>query len=291
MSLFNLLFGKKEQPVENNPTSAEPLAEPTNADDDLANTRFLNWYVKGKHSSFPKWMHYECKIDDPRSKEEQMICRGLLQHSGTIKGVTDCVLTDAGNDFIKEHAELLTAIEYQRYGITVDEYISEKRNLGDTVPDEVAKAILNRRLNDTLQEQQYCAYRNVLLSLAELSKSSRNYEESLQYYLYTLRIDLSGLEDGGNLASYQLIIAPAVKKAIYEYKDYYAPKMLNNCQKLEIPDSIVSFTTFKKIVADILAGNNTLVTDFVSQRTMKKYDNVPSEEELDREIANLGKEI
>lgn len=28
MSLFNLLFGKKEQPVENNPTSAEPLAEP-----------------------------------------------------------------------------------------------------------------------------------------------------------------------------------------------------------------------------------------------------------------------
>ena len=36
MSLFNLLFGKKKQPVENNPTSAEPLAEPTNADDDLA---------------------------------------------------------------------------------------------------------------------------------------------------------------------------------------------------------------------------------------------------------------
>ncbi len=67
--------------------------------------------------------------------------------------------------------------------------------------------------------------------------------------------------------------------------------MLIACQKLEIPDSIVSFATFKKIVADILAGNNTLVTDFVSQRTMKKYDNVPSEEELDREIANLGKEI
>lgn len=288
MSLFNLLFGKKKQPAENKLTSTEPLAEPTNADDDLANTRFLNWYVKGKHSSFPKWMHYECKIDDLRSKEEQMIGRGLLQHSGTIKGVTDCVLTDAGNDFIKEHAELLTAIEYRRYGITVDEYISEKRKHDGIESDAVAKAILNRRLNDALQEQQYCAYRNILLSLAELSKNSKNYEESLQYYLYTLRIDLSGLEDGGNLASYQLIIAPAVKKAIYEYKDYYTPKMLSNCQKLEIPDSIVSFATFKKIVAGILAGNNTLVTDFVSQRTMRKYDNVPSEAELDREIAKLG---
>lgn len=288
MSLFNLLFGKKKQPAENKPTSTEPLAELTNADDDLANTRFLNWYVKGKHSSFPKWMHYECKIDDPRSKEEQMISRGLLQHSVTVKGVTDCILTEAGNVFIKDHAELLTALEYQRYGIAVDEYISEKRKHDGIESDAVAKAILNRRLNDALQEQQYCAYRNILLSLAELSKNSKNYEESLQYYLYTLRIDLSGLEDGGNLASYQLIIAPAVKKAIYEYKDYYTPKMLSNCQKLEIPDSIVSFATFKKIVAGILAGNNTLVTDFVSQRTMRKYDNVPSEAELDREIAKLG---
>lgn len=288
MSLFNLLFGKKKQPAENKPPSTEPLAELTNADDDLANTRFLNWYVKGKHSSFPKWMHYECKIDDPRSKEEQMISRGLLQHSGTVKGVTDCILTEAGNVFIKDHAELLTALEYQRYGIAVDEYISEKRKHDGIESDAVAKAILNRRLNDALQEQQYCAYRNILLSLAELSKNSKNYEESLQYYLYTLRIDLSGLEDGGNLASYQLIIAPAVKKAIYEYKDYYTPKMLSNCQKLEIPDSIVSFATFKKIVAGILAGNNTLVTDFVSQRTMRKYDNVPSEAELDREIAKLG---
>lgn len=288
MSLFNLLFGKKKQPAENKPTSTEPLAELTNADDDLANTRFLNWYVKGKHSSFPKWMHYECKIDDPRSKEEQMISRGLLHHSVTVKGVTDCILTEAGNVFIKDHAELLTALEYQRYGIAVDEYISEKRKHDGIESDAVAKAILNRRLNDALQEQQYCAYRNILLSLAELSKNSKNYEESLQYYLYTLRIDLSGLEDGGNLASYQLIIAPAVKKAIYEYKDYYTPKMLSNCQKLEIPDSIVSFATFKKIVAGILAGNNTLVTDFVSQRTMRKYDNVPSEAELDREIAKLG---
>ena len=292
MGFLDYIFGKKKESHNDNVIQDVQEISPQNADNDIVNTRFLNWYVKGLHKSYPQWMKYDCGINDPCAKEQQLVERGLMKHSGTFKGVTDCVLTDKGIEYLEEHKELLFILECKKYyDIEFEDFYSEKKLHDNTTPPElIVDFILDKRIQECPQRGDFTTYRKALLSKAEISEKNRKYEDCLQFYLYTLRLDLTGLDNGGELCSCNLAIAPAIKKAIFKYKEYLTPKMIENCKKLCIPKSITSFEKFKKIVNDILAGKEVSIENYFSEKTLKKYD-LPSEEELDREIKKLGKEI
>ena len=290
---MDFIFGKKKESHNDNVIQDVQEISPQKADNDIVNTRFLNWYVKGLHKSYPQWMKYDCGINDPNLKEQQMVERELLYHTGTFKGVTDCVLTDKGHDYLNSHSEILVVLDFIQYGVTFDHYYAEKKlhEIG-TPPEAILEFILDKRLSEYPAKNMYGLYRCALLSKAEYYETKNRIDESLQFYLYTMRMDLTGLDNNGMLSAADLTIALAIKRALYKYRENCTNKMIDNCKQLNIPKSILSFATFKKVVNDIMSGKDTDINDYVSARTLKKYEEpIPIEKELDREIKKLDKEI
>ncbi len=216
------------------------------------NTRFLNWYSVGKHSSYPGWFQYECKIDDAKAKEEQMVKKGYLQHTKEFKGVTDCVLTDAGKSFIENNNEYLIADSFRKYDVRVQEYFEEKAQLPQNVSAEkILFSILDKKEKKHSKDKNFGMLRCVYLARAEYNERVKNFSESLKNYIFTARYDVSGL-DNRDYNPNDLVIAPAVIKAIYKLRDYYDENMLTDCQKLYIPQGATSDKIFKQLINKIL---------------------------------------
>ncbi len=222
-------------------------------DTDYINTRFLNWYAVGQHINYPQWFEYECGITDAKAKENQMIQRGLLCHSANNKGATDCELTGDGITFLEEHKEILIAESYRKYEVSIEDYYAEKNLLSENAePIEILFSILEKRKDVYIKKKMFGFLRNIYLCKAQVYEKNKNFPLSLQYYIFTLRYDLSGLGNDSPISRDNVNIPPAIIKAIYKHRNHYNPSMIANCQGLYIPQSLTSEQTFQSIVKKII---------------------------------------
>lgn len=158
-------------------------------------------------------------------------------------------------------------------------------------PNDIAWSILNKRTLQYTQSKSFGLLRNTYLSMAKICEAEHKNSQALKFYCALLRYDLSGLGNNNSYDYSEIILAPGIIKSIAGYKEYFNEEaIITFCEKLYIPRSMTSISTFKEILNDIFNDELKDIGYYIPIH-LRVERHFPTEEELDEQYNKLADEI
>lgn len=292
MSLLSLFGSKKRKSdisfefVEHDVSSYTPWDEHSiNSDNDYANVNFLHMFSHGANQirstpdEYPRYVSYDLGIHDPVRKHKEFLNNGYLTEAtasevmstlsaSELKSIAEThglspkgkkadilsrieasvpldtldlptmyVVSEKGTGFINEHPDLVKLFR-NPYNISYEEYMSAKNEFGqDRSYNDIVWYIFGKR------EREGAPKRNIALYRATFLKRENRFADSLYQYIVVLFYDVNDDFDE---------IAPGIRSAIYEMKEYFSPEMVARCyDRIDIKKK-VSKASFEAVVDSVL---------------------------------------
>lgn len=161
--------------------------------------------------------------------------------------------SEKGNTFLEENKELLIADSYRIYDVSIEEYFNETKLFSEDYNSlDVVKSILNKRIAIYSKQKNFGLLRNVYLHLAQIAERNNDFSKAMKNYIIVQYYDMTGLGNNDTFSKDNITLAPAIIKAISQYKNYYDKKMITTCKDLYAPKTLTAFEEFEKIINKIV---------------------------------------
>lgn len=175
-------------------------------------------------------------------------------------------VSDKGVSFIERNADLLKLFR-NPCGVSYAEYIAVKANREYLSYNDVIWGVLNRR---DMLSYDYTSKRQNEYHRAVFLKDEKRMDEALRYFIHTLFYDLNNptriIPDWAkkDWDGEVLQISPDVLENIFELKEFYVPKMAEECYSLfDLPRILVKEKTFAQLLSDIFNAQNIDAKDYL----------------------------
>ena len=186
-------------------------------------------------------------------------------------------LTKKGKEFISNHFDYIEFHKKKNWGIDLNEYLMVKKNLPFKGSfNDVAWGIFNQKSNEYYFSKDFSLLRNTFLHMSELLKDENRSEQSYEYLLKVLYMDISGVcqddikyyYDGiyskndlkENVKKYSrnmFMFAPAIMHELILNKSLYSDSLVDNIfSTIVLPYNCCTNQLFKNIMHEMFASES-----------------------------------
>lgn len=193
-------------------------------------------------------------------------------------------LTKKGKEFISNHVDYIEFHKKKNWGIDLDDYLMFKKNLPFKCSfNDVAWGIFNQKSNEYYFSKDFSLLRNTFLHMSELLKDENKIEQSYEYLLKVLYMDISGvcqndikyyfdgiyskndlIENAIKYSSNMFMFAPAIIHELILNKNIYSDLLVDNIfSTLVLPYNCCTNQLFKNIMHEMFTSESFDKTKYI----------------------------